>query len=318
MKRSLGKVHMPKESSLEVTLPGLGRIKNPIILASGCCGFGHEMAKYYDLNVLGSMALKGTTLEPRLGNPQPRMVEAAAGVLNSNGWQNPGVAAVKNEELPKLKQVYDGKIMINVAGLSLAEYIKVVEAMAGCQQVGAFELNVSCPNVEAGGIQFGVDPKMIAQVTREVKKVADKAVYVKLAPNVTDVVELAKAVEAAGADGVSLINTMVSIRFDFKTGRPLLGNKIGGLSGPAIFPQALRMVYQVSQAVKIPVIGMGGVSSGRDVIEMMSAGATGVGVGTASFLDPLAAVKMIEDLPGLLGQIGVKQIKDIIGRSHKF
>lgn len=304
-------------ANLRVKLPGLD-MKNPVIPASGTFGFGYEFAKFYDINVLGSMMLKGTTLEPRYGNPLPRIAEGPSGMLNAIGLQNPGSEAVFHEELEKLRPLYQDKVIANIGGSAIDDYVQTAKLLSSHDMVGALELNISCPNVHCGGIQFGTNPDMAAEVTRAVKAVSQKPVYVKLSPNVTDIVAMAKAVEAAGADGITMINTMIGMRFDIKTGKPIIANKTGGYSGPAIFPVALRMVYQVSQAVKIPVIGMGGIQSARDVIEMMSAGASAVAIGCQNLIDPYACKKIIEDLEVLVEQLGIDDINDLVGRSHKF
>lgn len=304
-------------ANLKVSLPGL-EMKNPIIPASGTFGFGYEFEKFYDLNILGSMMLKGTTLEPRYGNPLPRIAEGPSGLLNAIGLQNPGVEAVMNEELEKLRPLYGDKVIANIGGSAPEDYVETAKRLSTHDMVGALELNISCPNVHSGGIQFGTNPEMAADLTRRVKEVSKVPVYVKLSPNVTDIVEMAKAVEAAGADGITMINTLVGMRFDLKTGKPIIANKTGGYSGPAIFPVALRMVYQVSQAINIPVIGMGGIQNARDVIEMMSAGASAVAIGCQNLIDPYACKKIIEDLEPLLNQLGIADINDIVGRSHKF
>ncbi len=304
-------------ANLKVSLPGL-EMKNPIIPASGTFGFGYEFEKFYDLNILGSMMLKGTTLEPRYGNPLPRIAEGPSGLLNAIGLQNPGVEAVMNEELEKLRPLYGDKVIANIGGSAPEDYVETAKRLSTHDMVGALELNISCPNVHSGGIQFGTNPEMAADLTRRVKEVSKVPVYVKLSPNVTDIVQMAKAVEAAGADGITMINTLVGMRFDIKTGKPIIANKTGGYSGPAIFPVALRMVYQVSQAVNIPVIGMGGIQSACDVIEMMSAGASAVAIGCQNLIDPYACKKIIEDLGPLLDQLGIADINDLVGRSHKF
>ena len=298
--------------NLKVSLPGL-EMKNPVIPASGTFGFGYEFTKFYDINILGSIMLKGTTLEPRYGNPLPRIAEGPSGMLNAIGLQNPGVEAVMNEELEQLRPLYQDKVIANIGGSAPEDYVETARLISTHDMVGALELNISCPNVHSGGIQFGTNPEMAADLTRRVKEVSKVPVYVKLSPNVTDIVEMAKAVESAGADGITMINTLVGMRFDFKTGKPIIANKTGGYSGPAIFPVALRMVYQVSQAVKIPVIGMGGIRSGRDVIEMMSAGASAVAIGCQNLIDPYAC--KLEDL---LVELGVDDINEIVGRSHQF
>lgn len=304
-------------ANLKVSLPGL-EMKNPVIPASGTFGFGYEFTKFYDINILGSIMLKGTTLEPRYGNPLPRIAEGPSGMLNAIGLQNPGVEAVMNEELEKLRPVYQDKVIANIGGSAPEDYVETARLISNHDMVGALELNISCPNVHSGGIQFGTNPQMAADLTRRVKEVSKVPVYVKLSPNVTDIVEMAKAVEAAGADGITMINTLVGMRFDFRTGKPIIANKTGGYSGPAIFPVALRMVYQVSQAVKIPVIGMGGIQSGKDVIEMMSAGASAVAIGCQNLVDPYACQKIIAELDDLLNTLGVDDINEIVGRSHQF
>ena len=304
-------------ANLRVKLPGLD-MKNPVIPASGTFGFGYEFAKFYDINILGSMMLKGTTLEPRYGNPLPRIAEGPSGMLNAIGLQNPGVEAVVNEELEKLRPLYTDKVIANIGGNGIEDYAKTAEIISKHDMVGALELNISCPNVHCGGIQFGTDPNMAAEVTRAVKAVSEKPVYVKLSPNVTNIVEMAKAVEAAGADGITMINTMIGMRFDLRTGKPIISNKTGGYSGPAIFPVALRMVYQVSQAVNIPVIGMGGIASGKDAIEMMIAGASAVAVGCQNLIDPYACVKIIEEMNEILDSMGIEDINDIVGKSHQY
>lgn len=304
-------------ANLHVTLPGLD-MKNPVIPASGTFGFGYEFARFYDLNLLGSMMLKGTTLEPRYGNPLPRIAEGPSGMLNAIGLQNPGVDAVMNEELEKLRPLYHDKVIANIGGSGIEDYVETAKRLSSHDMVGALELNISCPNVHCGGIQFGTNPHMAAEVTRAVKAVSQKPVYVKLSPNVTDIVEMALAVEKAGADGISMINTLVGMRFDIRTGKPIIANKTGGYSGPAIFPVALRMVYQVSQAVSIPVIGMGGISSGRDAIEMMIAGAAAVAVGCQNLIDPYACVKIIEEMNEILDQQGIKDVNEIVGKSHQY
>ncbi|MCD7894916.1 MAG: dihydroorotate dehydrogenase [Erysipelotrichaceae bacterium] len=304
-------------ANLHVTLPGLD-MKNPVIPASGTFGFGYEFARFYDLNLLGSMMLKGTTLEPRYGNPLPRIAEGPSGMLNAIGLQNPGVEAVMNEELEKLRPLYNDKVIANIGGSGIDDYVETAKRLSTHDMVGALELNISCPNVHCGGIQFGTNPSMAADVTRAVKAVSQKPVYVKLSPNVTDIVEMALAVEAAGADGISMINTLIGMRFDIKTGKPIIANKTGGYSGPAIFPVALRMVYQVSQAVSIPVIGMGGISSGQDAIEMMIAGASAVAVGCQNLIDPYACVKIIEEMNDILDQQGIQDVHEIVGKSHQY
>lgn len=304
-------------ANLKVKLPGLD-MKNPVIPASGTFGFGYEFARFYDINVLGSMMLKGTTLEPRYGNPLPRIAEGPSGMLNAIGLQNPGVEAVMNEELEKLRPLYNDKVIANIGGSAIDDYVETAKRLSSHDMVGALELNISCPNVHCGGIQFGTNPQMAAEVTRKVKAVSQKPVYVKLSPNVTDIVEMAKAVEEAGADGITMINTLVGMRFDIKTGKPIIANKTGGYSGPAIFPVALRMVYQVSQAVNIPVIGMGGISSGHDAIEMMIAGASAVAVGCQNLIDPYACPKIIQEMNDILDEMGIEDVNDIVGKSHQY
>ena len=300
---------------LSVSLCGI-ELSNPIIPASGTFGFGHEFAGFYDLNILGTFSMKGTTLSPRYGNPTPRIAEAPAGMLNAVGLQNPGVDAVIAEELPRLKEVFHKPVIANVSGFSPEEYTAVCARFDAEPQVGWLEVNISCPNVHGGGMSFGTDPGAAAEVTRAVKAVTKKPVLVKLSPNVTDIVSIAKACEDAGADGLSLINTLLSLRIDLKTRRPILANTTGGLSGPAIFPLALRMVWQVSQAVKIPVIGLGGVSSAEDAAEMLLAGATAVQVGAANLARPTACRDIIEALPAAMARYGIETLKEIIGGAH--
>ena len=300
---------------LSVSLCGI-ELANPIIPASGTFGYGHEFSQFYDLDLLGTFSMKGTTLSPRFGNPTPRIAEAPAGMLNAVGLQNPGVDAVIAEELPRLKEVFHKPVMANISGFSVEEYTTVCARFDAEPQVGWLEVNISCPNVHGGGMSFGTDPKAAAEVTRAVKAVTTKPVIVKLSPNVTDIVSIAKACEDAGADGLSLINTLLSLRIDLKTRKPILANTTGGLSGPAVFPLALRMVWQVSQAVKIPVIGLGGVSSAEDAAEMMLAGATAVQVGAANLRDPFACPKIIEALPAVLDRMGAENIREIIGGAH--
>lgn len=304
-------------SNLKVKLPGLN-MKNPVIPASGTFGFGYEFDKFYDINVLGSMMLKGTTLEERYGNPLPRIAEGPSGMLNAIGLQNPGVDAVMNEELEKLRPLYSDKVIANVAGSCFEDYVECAKKISTHDMVGALEINISCPNVKAGGIQFGTNPKMAADLTKAIKAVSKVPVYIKLSPNVTDIVAMAKAVEAAGADGITMINTLIGMRFDLKSGCPVITNKTGGYSGPAIFPVALRMVYQVTQAVSIPVIGMGGIASGKDAIEMMIAGASAVAIGCQNLVDPYACPKIIQEMNGILDEMGISDINDIIGKSHQY
>ena len=298
-----------------VSLCGIG-LDNPVIPASGTFGYGYEFAEWYDINILGTFSFKGTTKEPRFGNPTPRIAECTAGMINAVGLQNPGVEKVIAEELPKLKQCFYKPVMANVSGFSVEEYAYTCAKLDKEPQVGWLEVNVSCPNVHGGGMSFGTDPKAAAEVTKAVKAATTKPVIVKLSPNVTDIVSIAKAVEDAGADGVSLINTLLGMRIDLKTKKPVIANVMGGFSGPAIFPVALRMVYQVAGAVKIPVVGMGGVSSAEDVIEMLLAGAAAVEVGAANLVDPLACKKIIDALPGAMEKYGINSLDEIIGGAH--
>ena len=289
-------------------------LDNPVIPASGTFGYGHEFAEIYDINCLGSFSFKGTTLEPRFGNDTPRIAECPSGMLNSVGLQNPGVDAVIKEELPKLRRVFDKPVMANVSGFSVEEYCEVTRRLAeseAADMIGWFEINISCPNVHGGGMSFGTDACMAAEVVKAVRRVTEKPLIIKLSPNVTDIAGIAKACEAEGADGISLINTLMGMRFDLKTGKPLLANVTGGLSGPAVFPVALRMVYQTANAVRIPVVGMGGVSSADDVLEMMMAGAAAVEVGAANLTDPFAARKIIEDLPDAMKKYGIDKLSEI-------
>lgn len=297
---------------LSVDLCGI-RLDNPVIPASGTFGYGREFAELYDINILGSFSFKGTTKEPRLGNPTPRIAECASGMLNSVGLQNPGVDKVISEELPNLKKIFNKPVMANVSGFSVDEYVYVCEKLDKEDQVGWLEVNISCPNVHGGGMSFGTDPKAAAEVTKAVRKVCRKPVIIKLSPNVTDITEIAKACEGEGADGVSLINTLMGMRIDLKTRKPVLANTTGGMSGPAVFPLALRMVYQTSRAVKIPVVGMGGIASAEDVLEMMMAGATAVEVGAANLIDPFACKKIIEDLPVAMDKYGIKTLEELKG-----
>lgn len=291
----------------KVNLCGI-ELDNPIIPASGTFGFGYEFAELYDINMLGTFSFKGTTKEARFGNPTPRIAECYAGMINAVGLQNPGVERVISEELPKLQKCFDKKVMANVSGFSVEEYVYTCEKLDKCDQVGWLEVNVSCPNVHGGGMAFGTSPEGAAEVVRAVKAATTKPVIVKLSPNVTDIVAIAKACEAAGADGISLINTMLGMRIDLKTKKPVIANKMGGFSGPAIFPVAVRMVYQVSHAVSIPVIGMGGVSCAEDVIEMLLAGATAVEIGAANLVDPYACKKIIEDLPRVMEKYKIESL----------
>lgn len=299
----------------KVTLCGL-ELDNPVIPASGTFGYGYEFAEIYDINCLGTFSFKGTTRDPRFGNPTPRIAECPAGLINSVGLQNPGVEAVIARELPKLKEVFHKPVMANVSGFSVEDYAYTCEKLDREDQVGWLEVNISCPNVHNGGMAFGVTPEGAAEVTRAVKAVTKKPVIMKLSPNVTDVAAIARSCEAAGADGISLINTVLSMRIDLKTKKPVVANVMGGLSGPAVFPLALRMVWQVCEAVSIPVVGMGGVSSAEDVIEMMLAGATAVEVGAANLVDPWACQKIVRDLPRAMEQYGINDLKEIIGGAH--
>ncbi|MCM3709998.1 dihydroorotate dehydrogenase [Sporosarcina luteola] len=300
---------------LAVELPGL-QLKNPIMPASGCFGFGKEYGNLYDLSMLGAIMIKATTLDKRFGNPTPRVAETASGMLNAIGLQNPGLQGVMENELPWLEQ-YDVPIIANVAGTETADYVEVAKTISTAPNVKALELNISCPNVKCGGITFGTDPQQAHDLTAAVKEVSEVPVYVKLSPNVTDIKEIAKAVEAGGADGITMINTLVGMRLDQKTGRPVIANITGGLSGPAVKPVAIKMVYEVSQVVQIPIIGMGGVSETADVIDFLSAGASAVAVGTANFVDPFICPKIIEELPSILDELGVEHISELVGRSHR-
>ena len=297
---------------LSVDLCGIP-LENPVIPASGTFGYGYEFAELYDINVLGTFSFKGTTREPRFGNPTPRIAECTAGMINAVGLQNPGVDKVISEELPKLAKCFRKPVMANVSGFSVEEYAFTCEKLDGCSQIGWFEVNISCPNVHGGGMVFGTDPCAAAEVTRAVKKVTTKPVFVKLSPNVTDITAVAKACEDAGADGISLINTLLGMRINLAARKPVIANTMGGFSGSAIFPVALRMVYQTARAVKIPVIGMGGVSSAEDVIEMMLAGATAVGIGAANLVNPFICRDIIEELPAVMDRYGIKTLKEIIG-----
>ncbi len=299
----------------KVNLAGIS-IDNPIIPASGTFGFGYEFAELYDINCLGTFSFKGTTKDARFGNPTPRIAECPNGMINSVGLQNPGVDAVKSIELPKLKEVFHKPVMANVSGFSADEYVYTCAALDSEEQIGWFEVNISCPNVHGGGMSFGTCPESAAEVTKAVKSVTTKPVFIKLSPNVTDIVSIAKACEDAGADGISLINTLLGMRIDLKTKKCVVANKMGGFSGPAIFPVAVRMVYQVYEAVKIPIIGMGGVSSAEDVIEMMLAGATAVQVGAANLVEPFACKNIIDNLPEIMKKYGINDLNDIIGGAH--
>ncbi|MBQ8739588.1 MAG: dihydroorotate dehydrogenase [Clostridia bacterium] len=301
--------------SLKTELCGI-ELDNPLIPASGTFGFGYEFAEIYDINMLGTFSFKGTTREPRFGNPTPRIAECERGMINSVGLQNPGVDKVISEELPKLRKCFHKPVMANVSGFSIDDYVEAVEKLDKEDMIGWFEINVSCPNVHGGGMSFGVLPESAAAVTRAVKAVTKKPVIIKLSPNVTDIVSIAKACEDAGADGISLINTLLGMRIDLKTKKPVVANKMGGFSGPAIKPVAIRMVYQVYEAVKIPIVGGGGISCAEDVIEMMLAGASAVEIGAQNLIDPFACKKIIEDLPRAMEKYGIKDLKDIIGGAH--
>ena len=301
--------------SLSVDLCGI-ELDNPVIPASGCFGYGYEFAEYYDINCLGTFSFKGTTLSERFGNPTPRIAECTAGLINSVGLQNPGVDKVISNELPKLKKCFHKPVMANVSGFSADDYRETVRRLDSEPQIGWFEINVSCPNVHGGGMSFGTDPESAQAVTKAVREVTDKPVIIKLTPNVTDITVMAKACEDAGADGISLINTLLGMRIDLKTRKPVIKNIMGGFSGPAVFPVALRMVWQVSHAVRIPVVGLGGIMSAEDVIEMMLAGAAAVEIGTANLIDPMACMNIIDDLPKVMDKYGIKNLKDITGGAH--
>ena len=299
----------------KVNLLGI-ELDNPVIPASGTFGFGYEFAEVYDINCLGTFSFKGTTKEPRFGNPTPRIAECTSGMINAVGLQNPGVEKVISEELPKLKACFNKPVMANVSGFSVPDYAYTCALLDKEEQVGWIEVNISCPNVHGGGMAFGTDPLAAAEITKAVKAVTTKPVLIKLSPNVTDIVAIAKACEEAGADGLSLINTLLGMRIDLKTKKPIIANKMGGFSGPAIKPVALRMVYQVYDAVNIPIIGMGGVTSAEDVIEFMLAGATAVEVGAANLVNPFASKEIIEDLPRVMEKYGISNLKEIIGGAH--
>ncbi len=301
--------------SLKTELCGI-ELDNPIIPASGTFCFGYEFAELYDINILGSLSFKGTTREPRFGNPTPRIAECASGMLNAVGLQNPGVDKVISEELPKLYRVFSKPVMANVSGFSEREYVETVEKLDGEERIGWFEINISCPNVHGGGMSFGTSCEAAGEITKAVRRVTKKPIIIKLSPNVTDIVSIAKACEAAGADGLSLINTLLGMRIDLKKRKPLLANKTGGFSGPAIKPVAVRMVYQVYDAVKIPIVGMGGIATAEDVIEMMLAGASAVEVGAENLVNPYACRDIIENLPAVMEKYGIKNLKDIIGGAH--
>ena len=300
---------------LSVSLAGVP-LKNPVIPASGTFGYGREYAELYDLNILGSFSWKGTTRDARPGNPQPRIAETESGMLNAVGLQNPGIDAVIAQEVPNIAKLFQGPVIANIGGFSLEEYADNCRKLEGCDQVGILEVNISCPNVHAGGQNFGSDPKSAAAVTKAVKAATSKPVFMKLSPNVTDIAEIAKACADAGADGICLINTLLGMRIDLKTKQPLLANRTGGLSGPAVFPVAVRMIWDVYEAVKLPIIGCGGVASARDVCEMMLAGASAVEVGAANLRDPYACKTIIEDLPAVCEQLGVTKISELTGGAH--
>lgn len=297
---------------ISVSLSGV-ELDNPVIPASGCFGFGYVMSEYYDLDILGSISIKGTTLSPRAGNPLPRVAECPDGLINSVGLQNPGVHKVISEELPKLRKVFHKPIVANISGFSIDEYVEACNLINDAEQVGIIELNVSCPNVHGGGMSFGTQAASVAEVVKAVKNVTTKPLYVKLTPNVTDIVTIARAAEEAGADGLCLINTLLGMRIDTKTRRPVVANKVGGFSGPAIFPVAVRMIWQVASAVNIPIIGCGGVSTADNVIEMMMAGATAIEVGSANLVNPYACKDIIEALPQRMEKLGISSLREIIG-----
>ena len=300
----------------KVTLSGL-TLDNPVLCASGTFGYGYEFAELYDINCLGSFSFKGTTKEPRFGNPTPRIAECPMGMINSVGLQNPGVEKVISEELPKLRRVFHKPVIANIGGFTFDEYTEVASLLDEEEGVGLLEINISCPNVHGGGMGFGTSAETAAEVTRRVKAVTKKPVYIKLTPNVTDIVSIAKACEAAGADGISMINTLRGMRSDLKRKKPIIANKMGGFSGPAIFPVALRMIYQVYDAVKIPIIGMGGVTSAEDVIEMMLAGATAVQIGAQNLVNPFAAKEIVDALPAVMEKYGIDNLESIIGGAHR-
>lgn len=303
---------MEVKRDMKVTLSGV-ELDNPVIPASGCFGFGYGMTEFYDINILGSISFKGTTREARYGNPLPRVAECTSGMINAVGLQNPGIDAVIAEELPKMREVFHKPIIANISGFSIDEYVECCQKIDSQEQVAIIELNVSCPNVHGGGMSFGTSPDSVAEVVRAVKRVITKPLYVKLTPNVTDIVAIAKAAEEAGADGICLINTMLGMRIDTRTRKPIIANKMGGFSGAAVFPVAVRMVYQVSKACSIPVIGCGGVETASDVIEMMMAGASAVEVGAANLRNPYACKEIIENLPKEMERLGIEKLTDIIG-----
>ncbi len=298
--------------STKVTISGI-TLDNPIIPASGTFGFGKEFAEFYDINILGSISIKGTTLDERYGNPLPRIAECSSGMINSVGLQNPGVKRVCESELVDLSKIYKKPVIANISGFSIEEYIECSRMMSRQEQVGIIEVNVSCPNVHDGGMAYGVSAKNAAEVTRAVKSVSNKPVYIKLSPNVTDIVEIARACEDAGADGLCLINTLLGMRINVASRKPIIANKMGGFSGPAIFPVALRMVYQVANAVSLPIIGIGGIQNARDVIEMMMAGARAVQIGSANLVNPYVCKEIIEELPHVMNDLGIEDINEIVG-----
>lgn len=300
---------------MRVNLCGID-MDNPVMAASGTFGFGHEFAELYDINILGSFSFKGTTLEPRFGNPTPRIAECESGLINSIGLQNPGVNAVIDNELPKLAEVFNKPVMANIGGSSVEDYAMTAKALSRCEQIGWLEINVSCPNVNHGGMAFGTDPAVVQEVTEAVKANTDKPVIIKLSPNVTDITAIARACENGGADGVSLVNTMLGMRINLKTGKPVIANKMGGFSGPAIFPVALRMVYQVYEAAGLPIVGIGGIAKAEQVIEMMMAGATAVQVGAANLVNPYACRDIVNDLPKIMDKYGISSLSEIIGGAH--
>lgn len=299
-----------------IDIPGI-KLDNPIIPASGCFGFGYEFTDYYDINILGTFSFKGTTLEKRFGNKTPRIAETSSGMLNAIGLQNPGVEDVLHIELPKLKQVFHKKVIANIGGSTEEDYIEAIKRISKSDMIGAIELNISCPNVKEGGIGFGTNKDTAARLTKKAKQATHLPIYVKLSPNVTNIKEIAIAVEEAGADAITMINTLVGMRIDLKTAKPVLANTYGGLSGPAIKPVALKLIHEVYQVVSIPIIGMGGIMNAKDVIEMMYAGATAVQVGTANLIDPYASKKIIEDLPKVMQEYNIQDLNQIIGRAHR-
>ncbi len=315
-------MNIEKKSKWDINPGKLGvdlcgtKLDNPVMAASGTFGYGYEFAELYDINMLGTFSFKGTTLEPRYGNPTPRIAECEMGMLNSIGLQNPGVHKVISEELPKLANCFDKKVMANIGGFSVEEYVQVCKLFDGCDQVGWLELNISCPNVDHGGMALGTSPEAVFDVVSKTKEATKKPLIIKLTPNVTDITEIAVAAEKAGADGISMINTMLGMRIDLKRGKPILANKMGGFSGPAIFPVALRMVYQVYEKVSIPIIGMGGIQTADDVIEMMMAGATAVQVGAANLVNPFVCKQIIEDLPKAMEKYHINSLSEIIGGAH--